>query len=740
MSLKDNPFYILKLSCKASRREIASAAEELGFVNESDLCVKAQNELSSPSKRLGAEVDWFVDADDAQLEQIRSCIENQTQIPTDGLYYLSRLNASLYNFSLIDSYDIYDIGFAILDIDEQFSELDIEDITGLINGQHEIAKIALVQEQDVSTEFVNKRTGIKSIISDKLALLDEDSYVDLITKLAEHLVDITENGEGGVILSDVIDLYEVKMQSTLEELTEDVRKDIEKIKQIDDDSESKEINALIWKVQTWDKYAQPLQLKSQASGMPHEISEDLGRELRQLAIYLHNEKEKTKEALRLVDAMQGVFAELEGLADLFESDSSTLNELIRGEKEAEELKKEFDAIQKESERLSTYADETRVNEFINHVIKINAILKSMDWSDDAGTKLREGLCIMARGTAVELHNSKNQTAFALRITEMLRKEFEDISSLRTKLLSDEFTLRQQLIISNGTTSRSPRTNAQNSSSGTAQASIYNSGSKAAPRPVNNTSWSGSSGSKSSGTGAVVTVFVIVAILLLFVIVPSCNSSSSSSSSSSTTKTTTSSSSSTTYKVTFDRQSGSGGSSYVYASKDKAMPSASAPTRTGYDFKGYFSSPNGKGTMYYDSNMRNAHSWDRTYDSTLYAYWVKKVEKKYSASASAGDLVYVDIVSIFPEIGIYTQGTTNYTEFVCKCKTSSGSTVWVYMTCNEYKNKFDSSASTSIFSPYQDEKTFSSSKRIHGEVRRADSIMSGLSSDTGTYVIDFSSVG
>ena len=92
---------------------------------------------------------------------------------------------------------------------------------------------------------------------------------------------------------------------------------------------------------------------------------------------------------------------------------------------------------------------------------------------------------------------------------VIRKEFEDISSLRTKLLSDEFTLRQQLIISNGTTSRSPRTNAQNSSSGTAQASIYNSGSKAAPRPVNNTSWSGSSGSKSSGTGAVVTVFVVV---------------------------------------------------------------------------------------------------------------------------------------------------------------------------------------------------------------------------------------
>ena len=116
------------------------------------------------------------------------------------------------------------------------------------------------------------------------------------------------------------------------------------------------------------------------------------------------------------------------------------------------------------------------------------------------------------------------------------------------------------------------------------------------------------------------------------------------------------------------------------------------------------------------------------------------EVKFSSSVSAGTDVYANIVSIFPAIGIYTEGSSNYTHFVCECETSTGSTVWVYMTASEYKTNFDANVSTSIYNEYQDEKTFSYSKKIHGEARKADNVMSGLSSDTGaTMLIDFESV-
>lgn len=69
-----------------------------------------------------------------------------------------------------------------------------------------------------------------------------------------------------------------------------------------------------------------------------------------------------------------------------------------------------------------------------------------------------------------------------------------------------------------------------------------------------------------------------------------------------------------------------------------------------------------------------------------------------------------------------------------------STVWINMTCSEYKSYFDSDASTSIFNSYADEITFSSPKRIHGVAKKCDSVLSGLSADTGTtLLIDFTSV-
>ena len=194
-----------------------------------------------------------------------------------------------------------------------------------------------------------------------------------------------------------------------------------------------------------------------------------------------------------------------------------------------------------------------------------------------------------------------------------------------------------------------------------------------------------------------------------------------------------------YTVTLNKSGGSSGTSSITVQEGSKMPAATAPTKSGYTFMGYYSSSDGGGTQYYDSSMKSVHNWDKSSDGSLYAYWEKNAEAKFTSNASSGDEVYADIVSIFPEIGIYTQGNTYYSYFVCRCKTSSGSTVWIYMTCSEYKSNFDSSASTNINNEFAEEVTYSSSKRIHGTAKKAETIMTGLSSDTGTMVIDFSSL-
>jgi len=122
------------------------------------------------------------------------------------------------------------------------------------------------------------------------------------------------------------------------------------------------------------------------------------------------------------------------------------------------------------------------------------------------------------------------------------------------------------------------------------------------------------------------------------------------------------------------------------------------------------------------------------------YYNQSTETKFSSSVKAGANVYADIVSIFPAIGIYTQGASSYSDLVCECETASGVTVWVHMPTSKYKKYFDSDISTSVHASIADAITFTSSKRIHGIAKKADTVLSGLSSDIGaTMLIDFKSV-
>ena len=711
MKLQSNPFYILHVPCSAGRREIVSAADEMSFVLDSETCANAQNALIHLPKRITAEIGWFFDVDADVIASIRACIDEKSPISTDALSSLSRLNATLYNFTLSDESDPYALGYAILEIDEQYTGLNIDEITQRLNLNRSAAKLATVQSQDVSAELGKKRDEIRQIITEKLSSMDQDSYIELITMLAEKCI-ADEDYEDGVVLSDVVDQYEVRMQSAMEERAEGIETQIERIKHLENDSAmDDQLNALIRSVQEWDSLAQPLQLKSQASGMPHEISEQLGADLRGLALYLHNEKGKTKEALTLVDAMKDVFAELGTLSDQFESDSDVLNDLLQGEKETQEVLSELESLRSQAESIKVFATVSGVERFVERVKKLDARLTTMDLDPETCTKIRKTLCYMARSTAIELHNTKHRTNYALTIVKALLNEFGDMPSLRPKLNEDFLSLSRQMLLLNGTSTGSYR--------------------------------SRSSSSEPKKYGWIVGIIAAVVLMVLLVNTASNSQSSSGKTTASYNPTASeqsnNASTATGYTVTLDKSRGVGGTASVTVKKGDDMPSAKAPTRSGYIFQGYYASANGSGTKYYDANMKSTHVWDKDSGGTLYAKWEKKGETKFTPSVSDGDTVYVDIVSIFPELGIYTMGSSTYSHFVCKCRTSAGGIVWVYMSCSEYLRNFDATASTDIFTSYAEEVTFTSSKRIRGKAKSAETVVEGLSADTGAMLIDFSSV-
>ena len=76
----------------------------------------------------------------------------------------------------------------------------------------------------------------------------------------------------------------------------------------------------------------------------------------------------------------------------------------------------------------------------------------------------------------------------------------------------------------------------------------------------------------------------------------------------------------TFIVTLDNQGGTGGTSSVTATKNSPMPTITIPTKTCYDFNGYYTSTNNSGIQYYTASGTSFRNYDKDYNITLYAKW------------------------------------------------------------------------------------------------------------------------
>ena len=95
-----------------------------------------------------------------------------------------------------------------------------------------------------------------------------------------------------------------------------------------------------------------------------------------------------------------------------------------------------------------------------------------------------------------------------------------------------------------------------------------------------------------------------------------------------------------YDVTLAPNGGTGNNQTIRATYDSGMPDTLksggaivAPSKTGYDFAGYFDATS-NGTKYYNKNLTSAHNWDKALEGvTLYAQWTAN---NYTIKLNAGE--------------------------------------------------------------------------------------------------------
>ena len=121
-------------------------------------------------------------------------------------------------------------------------------------------------------------------------------------------------------------------------------------------------------------------------------------------------------------------------------------------------------------------------------------------------------------------------------------------------------------------------------------------------------------------------------------------------------------------------------------------------------------------------------------------YFNKEETPYTSSSRKGDRVYLDILSIIPTQGIYTEGQVYYTEFVCECETTDHEEVKVFISSADYRRIFDADVNVIVSDFSFAERTkYSPAARIHGTVRSPQTLSSALLTEEFEDIIAFRSI-
>lgn len=119
--------------------------------------------------------------------------------------------------------------------------------------------------------------------------------------------------------------------------------------------------------------------------------------------------------------------------------------------------------------------------------------------------------------------------------------------------------------------------------------------------------------------------------------------------------------------------------------------------------------------------------------TMLAGCGEEPETAFTPESANFSNVYADIVSIEPMYQIGTgedEATAVYTHAACVCDTADGGEIWVYISQEEYLELFDPTADFESYFWTADRQDFDTAIRIHGQVRKSESLCDGLSTDTG----------
>lgn len=343
MRVKDNPFYVLGVTPYDTLETINEKYDEKAFMDEDNERVydDARQILSSPNKRLTAEVRWFynltgsVDSELNKIERYANYDDNDF-LNLDNeldLEYATPRENLLFNLEKLPYITKTYAALFITTIDRGYKESceseSIHDLLDSINATRRRAKLPLCKDFNLIT---NEVKGLLEDVKSALNLLlqrDDNEIIEIANLLMENLV---SDGKGyGQVIESFVNAYALKVHDELETYKDRIFEEIDYCR--DNCSEEHELEDLCNLVRRFDYIAQPIQLLLRDRGQAElqEESVAVANEVRDLALYYNNEENKPELSIILLNLEMELFSELPAFYSKLEEDKVILTEISQRE-------------------------------------------------------------------------------------------------------------------------------------------------------------------------------------------------------------------------------------------------------------------------------------------------------------------------------------------------------------------------------------------------------------------------
>lgn len=330
MRFKDNPFGVLNVTPSDSVEIIDEAYEDKSFFDENNIALyeEARSMLTSPSKRVEAELCWFYNSNGTSLQSLLNLYAKESKDKLSNREVFLYLCENLYSAHSVEEY------IEIIDEMDQamYEYLDYESVSDLekINSSRGEAGISLIV---YDSSFENRAREILLNQAEEsmrafFAKIEKSDLVLVANAVARKA--IVDNYDYSVVFEKFIDLYSVEIQSELSDycnIINEAIEDCKKAKNIGD------LQDLFAKVEKFDNMAQPIQLYLEDIGSSDKQKESLeiAFGLRDLSIYFHNEKGLTDLSSAIIGLIQRYFGEIPKVRDIAEKDSVILDDMLESQ-------------------------------------------------------------------------------------------------------------------------------------------------------------------------------------------------------------------------------------------------------------------------------------------------------------------------------------------------------------------------------------------------------------------------